>query len=150
RTFVIEADDTRRLVDEQPDVLERPALRPVRLLREVSMHRGDVDPVAVVVELEAVAELALQADSVRSRNPPCSSYDEVTTASASRRARSVSCARDASASGAESRPSMPTRPSAVSASEPCAWTRQTAPPARGEKPTSCAAPHSTQLVRCSR
>ncbi len=40
----------------------------------------------VVVELEAVSEVALHADSVRSRKPPCSSYDEVTTASASRRA----------------------------------------------------------------
>ena len=41
------------------------------------MHLGEVDALLLVVELEPVAELALHADSVRSRKPPCSSYDDV-------------------------------------------------------------------------
>ena len=75
------------------------------------MHGRDVDARRIVVELEAVAELALHAESVRSRKPPCSSYDEVTTASASRRARSLRPAAAASASGVESSCSIPASPS---------------------------------------
>ena len=63
------------------------------------MDGGDVDPRRVVVDLVAVAELSPHAERLRSRKPPCSSYDEVTTASASRRARSPRPAAAASAIG---------------------------------------------------
>ena len=64
------------------------------------MHRVDVDPRRIVVELVAAVELAPHpARSVRSRKPPCSSYDAVITARTSRAPRSVSPAAVASASG---------------------------------------------------
>ena len=86
------------------------------------MHGVDVDPLRVVVELEAVAELALHAESVRSRKPPCSSYDDVTTASAvAARAVAESCAPAASASGVDSSRSIPASPSGESANAPRAW-----------------------------
>ena len=53
------------------------------------MHGVAIEPRPVVVELVAVAEVALHALSVRSRKPPWYSYDAVTTRSASRVARSL-------------------------------------------------------------
>ena len=82
------------------------------------MDGVDVDPVGIVVELVPVAELAPQAERVRSRKPPWYSYDAVTTASASRRARSPRPAAAASASGVESSRSIPASPSGESASAP--------------------------------
>jgi hypothetical protein len=66
------------------------------------VHFSLVDPSLRVIDLDAVAECSLQADTVRSLKPPCSSYEVVITASASRRARSDSCAPTASASGVDS------------------------------------------------
>src|SRR5436853_4708182 len=115
------------------------------------MNALAVDAGPVVVDLETVAELALHADSVLRRKPPCSSYDEVTTESASLRARSESGAPGASASGVERSCSMPAIPSLERRSAPAACAPHTAPPARAEKPSrSPSAPHSTQLVRCGR
>src|SRR5262245_46232277 len=135
-TAVVEADHAPRLADELLLDGVRPAGRPVRVLGDEAVDGGDVDPGRVVVQLEAVAEVAPHADSVRSRKPPCSSYDEVTTASASRLARSVRPAATASASGEERSRSTPARPPPESRTEPAACPRHTAPPARAAKPAS--------------
>ena len=63
------------------------------------MHGLAVETRPVVVELIAVAEIALHAESVRSLKPPWYSYDAVITRNASRVARSVSLSDTASASG---------------------------------------------------
>src|SRR5439155_17760410 len=143
-------DDARRLPHEPFDRLAGAASGPVRLLGEEPVHLGEVDPLLVVVQLDPVPEIANHAETVRRRKPPCSSYDDVMTASASRRARFSSGAPTASASGVERRCSIVVRPSAERRRASCACSRQTAPPARAEKPTSSACPHSTQLVRCGR
>src|SRR6185312_4488824 len=109
---VVEPDDTRGLAHEALLRLPRSAGRPIRLLGQEAMHLADVDAGHIVVELDAVAERALHAESVRSRKPPCSSYEAVTTASASRRARSESGEPTAAARGVESRVSIAASPSA--------------------------------------
>ncbi len=70
---VVEADDALRLVDQPVLGLARPAERPVRDLAQEPVHLAPVDPLLRIVQLEAVAERPFQADTVRSRKPPCSS-----------------------------------------------------------------------------
>src|SRR5581483_4466389 len=148
---VVQPDHAVRIVDERVLDLVRATARPVALLADEAVDGGTVDSRGIVVELEAVPQRPPHADNVLRRKPPCSSYDEVTTARASRRARSERPASCASASGEERSSSTPARPSAERRSAPPPWTPHTAPPARASKPTSpSGAPHSTQLVRCGR
>ena len=128
----VETDDTGRLSDEVLHHLARPTGRPVGVVRDEVVDRVDVDPVDVVVELEALGQLAPHAESVRRRNPPWNSYDEAMTASASRAARALSSTAPASAIGAGSSASIPRRPAAESAIASARQLPQTAPPARGE------------------
>jgi len=93
------------------------------------VHRCNVDPAGVVVELERHGQALRR---VRSRKLPKYSYAEVMTASASRAARSASPTDAASASGRASSASIPTIPAGESASAPALHSVQTAPPAAGE------------------
>src|SRR5436853_5098153 len=129
----IQPDHALRLAHEALHRLARTTDGPVRVGREKPVQLREVDARYVVVELEAVAELALHAESVRRRNPPWYSYDDVITLSASRAPRSVSPAAPTSASGRRSSSSMPAIPSADRPSAPVvpAHGRHTAPPARG-------------------
>src|SRR3954447_11549336 len=49
---VVEADEARCVVDQVLHRRERASERPVRVLADVAVHGRDVDPVAVVVELD--------------------------------------------------------------------------------------------------
>jgi hypothetical protein len=49
---VVDADYALCLADQPLNHFVRPPLRPVGLVREVVVHRGNVDPARVVVELE--------------------------------------------------------------------------------------------------
>src|SRR4029078_7638073 len=84
---------------EPLDGLARPALGPVRPVREVVVDCVDVDAGRIVVQLVAAWQRPLPAASARSRKPPCSSYDAVITASTSRAPRSVSPTAGASERG---------------------------------------------------
>src|SRR5207245_623142 len=54
---VVEPDDSLRFADEPFDGLAGTSFGPVRLVRKEVVHRVDVDPAGIVVELQAVAEL---------------------------------------------------------------------------------------------
>src|SRR5207237_1969316 len=54
----VEADDAARFPDRLLDRLPRPALRPVRVVREELVDGVDVDPMRVVVEFDSVSQLA--------------------------------------------------------------------------------------------
>src|SRR5262249_20840031 len=118
------------------------------MVREVVVHRSDVDARGIVVELDGHQALR----SVRSRKFPKYSYADVMTASASRAARSLMPASAASASGRASRDSIPPIPAGESASASARHPAQTAPPAAGEYPISGASwlPQFAQLVRWGR
>src|SRR6478609_5861535 len=111
----IDPDDAVARVDQLVLALPRAAFGPVRLAAQIPVHRVAVEPCRIVVELVAVAEVALHALSVRRRKPPLYSYDVVTTRSASRMARSERPSEIASASGLASNASMPAIPSALRA-----------------------------------
>src|SRR5262245_18748568 len=96
--FEVEAHDPCGVVDQRILHLARSTLRPVRV-GQIRVNGLSVDPARIVVELVAVAEIALHAVSVRRRKPPWNSYDATTTASASRRARSPRSRPCASESG---------------------------------------------------
>ena len=71
---VVEADDARRVPHQALLDVERPTRGPVALVAEVAVHLDEVDAFLVVVELEPVAQVAARhAETVRRRNPPCSS-----------------------------------------------------------------------------
>ena len=118
------------------------------------MDRIPVEPVRVVVELEAVAEVSVHALSVRRRKPPWYSYDVVTTGSASRRARSREAERDGVGERLREQGLDPgdalrgdaerLRPPGAAGADGAARARRVADEARPS------APHSAQLVRCGR
>jgi hypothetical protein len=66
-TVPVEADDPFARVDQLVLPLARPPLGPVGLAAEVGMDGSAVDPRPVVVQLEAVAEIALQGCSSGNR-----------------------------------------------------------------------------------
>ena len=95
----VEADVARGAVDQTVHHVARASEGPVRLLGDEPVHGVPVDAFGVVVELVALSELLLHAESVRSRKPPWCSYEARTIASASRAPLAVSPASPASASG---------------------------------------------------
>src|SRR2546423_15720491 len=116
-----------------PSVQEPLDARERAVLDRLPHELGAVRERARVIELVATLQLPHHpARSVRSRRPPCSSYEDVIRASTSRAPRSVTPAERASASGLRSSPSIPARPSAESASAPALQASHTVPPARAE------------------
>ena len=130
---VVEADDPLRLADEPLDRLARPPLRPVRLGQE-RVDRVDVDPRGIVVELVPAVELSDHpARSVRSRKPPCSSYEDGDHREhVARPALGQAGRRRVGERRCAGAPSIPASPSAESASAPALQAAQTVPPARAE------------------
>jgi hypothetical protein len=70
RAILVEPDDVVARVDQLVLPRARSPLRPLRLAAEVFVHGLAIESSSIVVELVAVAEVALHALSVRRRKPP--------------------------------------------------------------------------------